>query len=60
MQRPVTFTAQNIGAKKPERISRQAAVYCVQHVRALAFPFLLFAFYFPFTDLYQDAGKGMA
>lgn len=90
-----TYTAQNIGAKKPERISLglkhtiimttgitpicsilsftfaepiaaffgisgQATQYCVQHVRTLAFPFLLFAFYFPCTGLYQGAGKGMA
>lgn len=90
-----TYTAQNIGAKKPERISKglkhtvmmttgitficsiisfifaepitaffgisgQSAAYCVQHIRTLAFPFLLFAFYFPCTGLYQGAGKGMA
>ena len=90
-----TYTAQNIGAKKPERvgkglkhtiimttgitlicsivsfvfaepiaaffgISGLAAEYCVQHIRTLAFPFLLFAFYFPCTGLYQGAGKGMA
>ena len=90
-----TYTAQNIGAGKPERISiglkhtivmttgitlvcsvisflfaapiaaffgigGQAADYCVQHIRTLAFPFLLFAFYFPCTGLYQGAGKGMA
>ncbi len=90
-----TYTAQNIGAKKPKRISKGlkhtvimttgitrlcaivsfvfaepivaffgisglAAEYCVQHIRTLAFPFLLFAFYFPCTGLYQGAGKGMA
>lgn len=90
-----TYTAQNIGAKKSERIglglkhtiimttgitlfcsiisfvfaapiasffgiSGQAADYCVQHIRTLAFPFLLFALYFPCTGLYQGAGKGMA
>ena len=90
-----TYTAQNIGAKKPERVSKglrhtiimttgitlicsiisfafaetiaaffgisgQAAAYCVQHIRTLAFPFLLFAFYFPCTGLYQGAGRGMA
>lgn len=90
-----TYTAQNIGAKKAERInlglkhtiimttcvtlicsivsftfaapiatffgiSGQASDYCVQHIRTLAFPFLLFALYFPCTGLYQGAGKGMA
>lgn len=90
-----TYTTQNIGAKKPKRISKGlkhtvimttgitrlcasvsfvfaepiaaffgnsglAAEYCVQHIRTLTFPFLLFAFYFPCTGSYQGAGKGMA
>lgn len=90
-----TYTAQSIGAKKPERIGiglkhtiimttgitlvcsiisfwfaspiaaffgigGQAADYCVRHIRTLAFPFLLFAVYFPCTGLYQGVGKGMA
>ncbi len=90
-----TYTAQNIGAKKPERlsiglrhtvimamsftailsvlsftfapqiagsfgISGTSAYYCTMHIRCLAFPFLIFAFYFPCTGMYQGARKGMA
>ncbi len=90
-----TYTAQNIGAKKPERlrqglrhtvimamsftavlsvlsfafapqiaggfgISGVSAEYCTMHIRCLAFPFLIFAWYFPCTGMYQGAGKGMA
>lgn len=39
-------------------ISGQSAVYCMKHIRILAFPFLLFALYFPCTGMYQGVGKG--
>lgn len=39
-------------------ISGQSAVYCTKHIRILAFPFLLFALYFPCTGMYQGVGKG--
>lgn len=90
-----TYTAQNIGAQKTERIGKglkhtilmttgitffgslfsfffaeqialffgiggQAVAYCVRHIRTLAFPFLIYAFYFPCAGVYQGAGKGMA
>ena len=41
-------------------ISGQSAVYCTQHIRILAFPFMLFSLYFPCTGMYQGVGKGSA
>lgn len=39
-------------------ISGQSAIYCTQHIRILAFPFMLFSLYFPCTGMYQGVGKG--
>lgn len=89
-----TYTAQNIGAEKKERIhigllhtvimavlstlfisiitfffvpyiadlfgiSGLSAKYCIENIKWLSFPILLFALYFPCTGLYQGIGKGM-
>ena len=89
-----TYTAQNIGAGKRDRIRTGlrhtvmlavcstfiisavtfffaspiasafgidglSASYCVEHIKWLSFPILLFALYFPCTGLYQGVGKGM-
>ena len=41
-------------------ISGESAAYCVRHIRIMAFPFLLFSWYFPCTGMYQGVGKGGA
>lgn len=41
-------------------ISGESAAYCVRHIRIMAFPFLLFSWYFPCTGMYQGVGKGSA
>lgn len=40
-------------------IAGDSLQYCVEHIRWLSFPILLFALYFPCTGLYQGVGKGM-
>jgi len=88
-----TYAGQNMGARKPERVSRglgqgvllstgmslilcvslyilapqvialfglngDAAAFCLQHLRAVTFSYMFFAFYFPANGMFQGAGEG--
>lgn len=39
-------------------IDGQSMVYCIQHLRSMAFGLLLFAAYFPFLGVFQGVGDG--
>ncbi len=41
-------------------LGEQATVYCIQHIRCMAFLMLILAAYFPILGLFQGAGDGFA